>query len=59
MQNTYRSARAEMSVDNVAIYILLRWSKEGFRFDRCMLFGNISNELTFYINSRLKKLSKL
>ena len=34
---TYRSAGAEMSVDNVAINILLRWSKEGFRFVRCPL----------------------
>ena len=37
-----------------AINILHLRSKEGFRFVRCMLFGNISNELTSYINSRLK-----
>ncbi len=31
---TYRSAGAEVSVCNVAINILLRWSKEGFRYVR-------------------------
>ena len=34
---TYRSAGAEMSVDNAAINILLRWSKEDFHFMRCVL----------------------
>ena len=34
---TYRSAGAGMLVGNVAINILLRWSKEGFRFVRCVL----------------------
>ena len=34
---TYRSAGAEVSVDNAAINILLRWSKESFRYVRCVL----------------------
>ena len=34
---TDRSAGADMSVHNVATNILLRWSKESFRFVRCVL----------------------
>ena len=34
---TDRSAGADMSVHNVAINILLRWSKESFRFVCCVL----------------------
>ncbi len=50
---TDRSAGAEMSVRTVAIYTLLRWSKEGFRFVRYALIGK-NGELIFYINSRFK-----
>ena len=55
---TYRSAGADMSVHNIAINILLRWSKEVLFCLLCLDLEKNSEPIS-YINSCLKKLCKV
>ena len=48
-----------MAVDTVAINILLRWSKEGFRFVCCVRIVNRYSKPISRIELTYEKLSKL